>query len=68
MSFTTTQAKTFYAEFYAYLQVHGTNLPAHKWLNCESIIALEAAVLDQGRSTLEEAQNSIHYYLNLIGI
>ena len=68
MSFQTKAAQDFYFSFYSYLQTHGQNLPAHMWLNCESMISLEAAVIDQDRQTVEQAEKSIHYYLLLIGI
>lgn len=68
MSFKTKAAQEFYFDFYSYLQTHGQSLPAHKYLNCESMIALEAAVIDQGRQTVDDAVASIHYYLTLIGI
>lgn len=68
MSFQTKAAQDFYFDFYSYLQTHGQSLAPHKYLNCESMISLEAAVIDQGRQTVDDAVDSIHYYLTLIGI
>ena len=68
MSFQTKAAQDFYSDFYSYLQTHGQSLPAHKYLNYESGISIEAALIDQGRQSVVEAVDSIHYYLTLIGI
>ena len=68
MSYSTEQANTLYTEWYAYLQTHGQSLPAGTWLNCEAFIGLEAAILDEGRQTLDQANDNMHYYLLLIGI
>ena len=68
MSFKTQEAQAFYFDFYSYLKTHGQALSAGKYLNCESAISLEAAIIDQGRQTTDEAVDSIHYYLALIGI
>lgn len=68
MPFQTKAAQDFYFDFYSYLKTHGQALPAHKYLNCESMISLEAAVIDQGRQSVDEAVDRIHYYLTLIGI
>ena len=68
MSYNTEQANTFYTEFYAYLQTHGQLLSAGKWLNCEAFIGREAALLDEGRQTLDQANDNMHCYLMLVGI
>lgn len=68
MSYKTKEANKFYTEFYSYLVVHGEELSAGRWLKCESMIGVAAALLDDGRQTSEEAEDSIHFYLLLVGI
>lgn len=68
MPYKTEQAATFYFEFYSYLKTHGRPLSPHQWLKCESMIGIEADLIDVGRQTKEQANDSIHHYLTVIGI